>query len=243
MTNSNKLFYKAKKIAEKPIFIKRNIKSDKNFSFSYIKYRVLRPLLKGYFKAFQLLQPVTPWTSPASIEFFKKCLTNEMIGLEYGSGRSTIFFAKKLKHLVSVEHNREWFKFVKENLSKEKLYNVDYQFVAQNNPANVKELPEDYKALIDGEKEIKYPKNFFNYSQYVLKFPDNYFDFILIDGRSRVHCALNSYHKLKPGGIFVLDNSERAQYKPIHKLLVNWKKVNTTTGLTDTTIWFKPEHE
>ena len=46
--------------------------------------------------------------------------------------------------------------------------------------------------------------------------------------------------KLKRGGIFILDNSERLRYEPVHRKLRSWKQVFTTTGLTDTTIWFKP---
>ena len=81
---------------------------------------------------------------------------------------------------------------------------------------------------------------FSNYYNKVNEYEDEYFDFVLIDGRARVKCGLNAINKLKKDGIFVLDNSERPRYLPLHIMLESWPKVETTTGLTNTTIWIKP---
>jgi len=37
-----------------------------------------------------------------------------------------------------------------------------------------------------------------------------------------------------------LDNSDRDRYIPVFTVLKGWKMLNTTTGLFDTTFWFKP---
>lgn len=242
MDYSESCYKKAKSISEKAFFIQKNIKAKKEFSFNYVRYRILRPLLKLYYKLFQLNQGNIPWTSPASIIFFKSCLTKDMTGLEYGSGRSTAFFAKRLKHLTSVEHNLEWFDIVKEKLQKENICNVDYHFIPPANPADTTLSPDLFGRYSPFLKYHQFRSTFYNYFQFVLQFPDHHFDFILVDGRARVECAFNCLDKLKPGGILVLDNSERPEYHPVHQVLKDWKKVNTTTGLTDTTIWFKPLH-
>lgn len=39
------------------------------------------------------------------------------------------------------------------------------------------------------------------------------FDIILIDGRRRVQCLKNSVPRLTPGGVLILDDSERADYR------------------------------
>lgn len=39
------------------------------------------------------------------------------------------------------------------------------------------------------------------------------FDIILIDGRRRVECLKNSIQRLTPGGVLILDDSERESYK------------------------------
>lgn len=242
MNYSETCYKKAKSISENAFFIKKNIKTKKDLSYNYIKYRIFRPLLKLYYKSFQLKHGVTPWTSPASIVFFKSCLTKKMVGLEYGSGKSTAFFADRLKHLTSVEHNQEWYKIVKDKIAQEKINNVDYHYIPPNNPEKVNSVPELYEKYNKYLKNHPFRKSYLDYYQFVLKFPDHHFDFILVDGRARVECSFNCLDKLKPGGIFVLDNSERDGYKPVHQVLEKWKKVNTTTGLTDTTIWFKPLH-
>ena len=39
------------------------------------------------------------------------------------------------------------------------------------------------------------------------------FDIIVVDGRDRVNCALNSYKSLRDGGVIIWDNSDRERYQ------------------------------
>jgi len=243
LINSNhlvsNLLHEAQSMASKTIWIKSLFLAPKSFNFAYIRYRVLRPILKGYYRLFNLFYPRRPWTTPASILFFDKILTINMIGLEYGSGRSTVFFAKKLKKLVSIEHHAKWYAKVEKLLDERNLGNVEYSLVPEQHTADGNEGIDLETRLynLDGSE----PRNeFFNYYNKVNEYADEYFDFVLIDGRARVKCGLNALKKLKNGGIFVLDNSERARYLPLHVALSSWPKVETTTGLTNTTIWIKP---
>lgn len=231
------LFNKATNISHFFFLIKTNIVAPKAFSLDYLRYRILRPLLKAYYKLFNLFYPGRPWTSQASILFFDKALTKEMVGLEYGSGRSTVYFARKLKKLVSIEHYEGWYNKVIQELDKEGITNVDYYLIAkQDTPDFIEETEIEFSKLNGNE-----PRNHYaNYYNKVNEYPDDHFDFVLIDGRARVNCGLNAMKKLKSGGIFVLDNSERKRYAPLHHALNKWPQVNTTTGLTNTTIWIKP---
>ncbi len=75
----------------------------------------------GWFKAFDTRQAVDasgqplPWVTYSFIDFIKTRLTKELTVFEYGSGNSTLFYAKRVKRVVSVEHDEEWFnKIVKE---------------------------------------------------------------------------------------------------------------------------------
>jgi hypothetical protein len=234
----NKILHEAEIVASKPIWIKSLVLAPKSFNYAYIRYRILRPLLKGYYKIFNLFHPHSPWTTPASILFFSKVLTKEMTGLEYGSGRSTVFFAKKLKNLVSIEHHTDWYEKVKLLLAEKELNNVEYLLIPEQQQAAVNkdlDLETELKKL-DGTEPRQ---EFYDYYERVNNYADDYFDFVLIDGRARVKCGLNAMNKLKNGGIFVLDNSERPRYRPLHSALATWPKVETTTGLTNTTIWIK----
>ena len=236
---TNTLYKELQKVSSGRLWVKKLFLSPKEFSFKYLRYRVLRPLLKGYYKLFNLFHPQSPWTTPASIVFFDKVLTKNMTGLEYGSGRSTIFFARRLGQLVSIEHHPQWYEKVKKLLQQQKLSNVTYLLIPEqgNNPGPDNQKLEARLNKMDGSEERP---EFAEYYNKVNEFADGHFDFVLIDGRARVKCGLNAMNKLKSGGIFVLDNSERPRYQPLHRALESWPKTETTTGLTNTTIWIKP---
>ena len=230
-------FNTAQEEASRLLWVKNLYLAPKAFNYKYIRYRVLRPILKGYYKLFNLFYPNRPWTTPASILFFDKVLTKEMIGLEYGSGRSTMYFANKLKKLVSIEHYEGWYKKVEQQLKDNRISNVEYLLIPkQDTPDSIEDIDTELDKLKGNE-----PRNdFYNYYSKVNEYADGYFDFVLIDGRARTKCGLNAIDKLKSGGIFVLDNSERLRYKPLHNALAQWPKVETTSGLTNTSIWIKP---
>ena len=232
---ANNFLKLAQNEAAKKIWIKTLFLAPESFSFRYIRYRILRPILKGYYKLFKLFHSERPWTTPASILFFDKVLTKKMKGLEYGSGISTIYFARKTGNLVSIEHDKIWHEHIRTLLAKSKLSNVNYILISPDRPESKKKIENRCKAEFDSEN-----MNYKAYFEYMSSFPENHFDFILIDGRARVECSRRAIDILKSGGIFILDNSERTRYKPVHDMLNGWQKVHTTTGLTDTTIWFKP---
>lgn len=225
-------------IANNPLFIKRSfLTTEKGISYPYIRYRLLRPILKLYWKIFRALNYPSPWITPAAATVLKRMLTNEMVGLEYGSGVSTLFLASRLKKLHSIEHYKHWYNKVDKLLRENNLHNVDLELIP---PKQVKEIPAN--PTKEEQKEIKYGHTYFDYQKYssrINEFPDNYFDFVLIDGRDRVRCLINALPKVKEDGLILLDQSERPHYKEIHETLAIYPKVYTTTGLTDTTIWIK----
>ncbi len=59
-------------------------------------------------------------------------------------------------------------------------------------------------------------------------FDDESFDLVFVDGRDRVSCVNKSIRLVKPGGILMLDNSERKIYKEIYNKLSSWEMVKTT---------------
>jgi len=227
-------------ISQSPQFPKKNLIAPKSLSFDYILYRIARPILKVNYKLFKSRNPQAPWTSQASIKTFEKILTKGMIGFEYGSGNSTIFFARLIKNLGSIEHNPGWFNNVKANLLKLNFTNVDYRFIPMSKDTSLKHDYTFYKDFNLTERDFQIRTEYHDYFSFVKEYPENHFDFIMVDGRARVECCLNAIPKLKSNGIFVLDNSDRARYKPVFKVLESWKSITTTTGLFDTTIWFKP---
>ncbi len=228
----------AQRISEASLF-RHNFVYKKSLHWRYLLYRLARPLLKVNYKVYKLTHPHTPWTSQASIRILKTLLHNKMIGFEYGSGNSTVFLARRLGHLTSVEHHETWHKKVQNNLKAYGISNIDYHLI----PPKYEQQPVAYTFYRDyslSESDFQVMREYHDYFTFISTYPPNHFDFILVDGRARVECSLFAIPRLKPGGLFVLDNSDRSRYEPVFRVLAKWKKVVTTTGLFDTTIWFKP---
>ena len=101
-----------------------------------------------------------PWFSYAAIDFLKEFLKPEMTVCEYGSGGSTLFFARRVKSVFSIEDNREWFERVTQRLRELQIKNVQVRLCTFN---------------------FKNPVGF-EHSAYLHAMPDDHFDVIVIDG-------------------------------------------------------------
>ena len=62
-----------------------------NMRYGYAKFRRY---------VFDFLNPSAPWVTKDAIRFLNDNLTDELIGLEWGSGRSTIWFSKRVRFLI-----------------------------------------------------------------------------------------------------------------------------------------------
>lgn len=132
-------------------------------------------------------------------------LTRETEMLEIGGGHSTIFFSKLVKRLVTIEHNLEWSKTIEDEM---KNSNVDWSlYVIEPNWKQT----HPFQPAESGQFE--------NYVNFISTIKDNQFDVILVDGRDRVRCTLQSISKLKKDGVILLhDFWNREKY---HVLLDN----------------------
>ena len=138
-----------------------------------------------------------PWVTYSFIDFIEDRLTKELEIFEYGSGNSTLWYAKKAKFVTSVEHDKGWHEKIKNDM-----------------PQNVSLYYE----------ELEYGGNYSKFAQSL----DKKFDIIIVDGRDRVNCVLNSIRCISKKGIIVLDDSEREQYQKGVKYLLNdgFKKID-----------------
>lgn len=126
-------------------------------------------------------------------EFFLSHLKPNMRVLEFGSGMSTIQIASRVKEVVSIEHNKQWFDEMKDKMPPNaKLYYV---------PANSEPKPEyDDGTYEDFRDYVDFPFS-------LIETDDDRFDVCFVDGRSRVACAaIAANHYVKFGGfIFIHD--------------------------------------
>lgn len=196
----------------------------KHISLRYVRNRSLVWL-------YEKQNPEAPWITREMRFILEDLLKPTDCGIEWGSGRSTAWFAKRVGRLTSIEDNKEWFERVRVMLIEKGLEGkVDYRLRPEG---------ESYPAVAD-------------------EIPDDSLDFALVDGQLRNQCALRILPKIKPSGLLVVDNanwflpSPRGTHSPsalsqtdrewesINRRLAIWRCIWTSNGVTDTALWIKP---
>ncbi|MDQ3655590.1 MAG: class I SAM-dependent methyltransferase [Chloroflexota bacterium] len=186
--------------------------------------------------------PEDPWLTRQAINLLESLLRASDEVLEFGSGRSTIWFARRVASVVTVEDDPAWHQEVGSRLTKAKLQNVE-QILCGGKPAGGDNSVSDTALYMD----------------VLQQFPDRSIDIVLVDGQARAVCATGSLPKMRPGGLLILDNAEwflpsttrapgarrsnaeaRDAWIDFEAATASWRRVWTTNGVFDTVIWFKP---
>lgn len=186
---------------------------------------------------FQRRHPDVPWLSPEAVRLLDQALRRSDAAFEWGSGRSTLWFARHVGRLTSVEDHPGWHERVTAQLKSAGAGNVSYHLLSSkaDDPAQA-----PYVRIVD---EVE----------------DESLGFALVDGSLREHCANAVLPKIEAGGLLVIDNSNwyldhatqapysrtglgdgNAEWTRLSRRLADWRRINTSNGLSDTTLWIKP---
>lgn len=68
------------------------------------------------------------------------------------------------------------------------------------------------KSQVGRNVRVSLIQDYSSYANEILKYEDNFFDVIIIDGRNRNRCAENCSSKLKENGMIIFDNTDREKY-------------------------------
>ncbi len=175
--------------------------------------------------------PDAPWLVPEAVRFLDQWLRSTDVLVEFGSGRSTVWFARRAGRIISVDHDRRWYERVRGRLGIEGASNVDY-FLAD--PA-----AQTYIAAVESAL-------------------DGLADVILVDGACRDACAVWALDRLRPGGLIIVDNANwylpcrssapsslgpdaeprTADWRRFLEATSPWRRIWLSNGVADTLILF-----
>ena len=151
-------------------------------------------------------RPTQPWIGYDAIRRLDTILRPDMAALEYGSGMSTMWFARRVGSIIAVEDDAKWGAFQRTKLVRERIANVE--IVISN----------------DREGYLRPPA-------VATQMERGGFDFIMIDGRYRDGCAEAAVGMIKPGGAIYLDNSDVTQFNNLDGNLENARQTLQSAAL------------
>ena len=170
-----------------------------------------------------------PWFSYRAIDFLERTLQPAHEVFEFGSGGSSVFFARRAKFVHSVENDTAWHGSVTARARQLGLANLqcDLHAFGDAEAARYAELP--YFRAIEGRR----------------------FDVIIVDGfcgfttgrygALRPHCFRLALHAVRPGGMIVVDDywmyPDFAGLAPQAKLIVFESTGPCRYGVTSTAVF------
>src|SRR5262249_10169539 len=135
------------------------------YSNQAIQGRFLREFPRWYYLLFSGSSPIDseiPWITIGAEKYLADYTTKEVKVFEYGCGGSTLYFAKKASHVVSVEHDPVWAEMVRKKLIQKQLgHLVDLRVYEPGAPGTA---PKDDPADPDLYTSSDFPnRSFSNY--------------------------------------------------------------------------------
>jgi predicted O-methyltransferase YrrM len=169
--------------------------------------------------------PERPWIVPSAIGWLRRRMRPDWAVLELGSGRSTLWFARRSRSVLSFEDNEFWQARTCERLDETGLANVELRQLP------VEQLPGEVAGLADEAFDLVVV------------------DFLEAPGVSRIDCLTPAMNAVKRGGYLLLDDSDRPGYAEAYELLTGWRE-RRFTGVKDewpeaceTAIFRRPRHK
>jgi predicted O-methyltransferase YrrM len=168
--------------------------------------------------------PERPWIVPAAVGWLGRRIRADWNVLELGSGRSTVWLGRRAGRVVTLEDNEYWLARARELVAEADLDNVE-----------IRRLPVTEFAAV------------------LAKLEPGRLDLLVVDflespQAERVEAVRVGREALRPGGLLLLDDSDRPSYAEAYELLAGWRE-RRFTGVKDewpqaveTAIFRRPGH-
>lgn len=120
-----------------PVKIKKQLTNFRILSNDYAQYQTIKN-----WDCVDKNGSKIPWYTYPAIEFLNNLDFSEKSVFEFGSGNSSIYWARKAKYVISIEDDKKWFEKVKSNFG-------------ENQTLLYKEKNEEYEnSILDYEKKF-----------------------------------------------------------------------------------------
>ena len=122
---------------------------------------------KGWFKSRYVHQPMDsdskplPWLTYASIHFIEQKLNlKPMSVFEFGSGNSTLWFSDKVKKMVSIENDADFYHKMQQKILLKANVSYELRKLNGNYSNSILEYENEFDIIIiDGRERVKCTKN------------------------------------------------------------------------------------
>jgi Methyltransferase domain len=145
-----------------------------------------------------------PWWTYGAIDEVERWIEDrdgDVRAFEWGSGASTIWLARRVASVSSVEHYADFGKMIQHELAAFANATLDI----------VEPVPSD-SPRVGSQKEGHGGLDFTDYVRHI-DVVGGSFGLIVVDGRAREACLTAALDHLEPGGIIVFDNTMRRRYR------------------------------
>lgn len=172
-----------------------------------------------------------PWITFRAQRYLEEFVEPGMRVFEYGVGGSTAYFLDSGARLVSVDHDPAWVDKVRQACSGDwEVHSV---------PPSIEDDDSGYRSHIVQGSFRAYVRTIDAYS---------HFDVVMVDGRARSACLEQAHPHVRPGGLLVLDNSDRDIYRDAAAQIdaLGWRREDFfgpghyNLFFWQTTIWTRP---
>lgn len=198
--------------------------------------RWLHSLLPGHSPLYDQM----PWITFRAIDWLAAYLKPDMAVFEYGAGGSTLYLAKRVRSVVSVEHDEGFYQLVRDYISEQGVRNCE---LLLRKPTPCTDADLEYASHQGKHQGFCFE----SYVKVIDQYPDASFDLVMVDGRARVACLKRAIAKVKPGGVVMLDNSDRPAYGDSARLLARLSRSDLagitpwTLAASQTSVWRAPQ--
>lgn len=162
-----------------------------------------------------------------AVRFVQRRLPYAATVFEYGSGGSTLWLTDQGALVTAVEHHPDWHR---------RLEAADPRLGVML-----------YEPADDGEIRTVMTAGYFDdYVGAIDDVTDDSLDMVIVDGRARVECVDRAMAKVRPGGMLLLDDTDRRRYTAAYRQLAGWER-HDFAGVkpgqvrpAHTSVWVRP---